>query len=320
MLPPQHVQRQPQQPTARRLQMSSPPLGPRLPVQQRPMMQLVSPDLVTRAWRGMLTTPERDARAVGISIPWGHGLVRAVHPGPVAVPRPFSADAQPLIYAQPEQLQQLYMQQAQFQQAQQLQNMQILQCLQHLVLQISGSGAAGGSELLRALATAQQLPATQPLAWSMPPALQQEPVQVAMESVGQPSSSARQPKRRDLPQLKHVRDMQSFWQLWHHGDELSGISAVKMLTGTDKHRQRQRISEWSKAVEAIEAKASSSNPSSSASLAAVNDLELKRRQSSESVRALVMRLGKELAEERKLEKGKEQAVVRAAEEEPGSSS
>lgn len=217
-------------------------------------------------------------------------------------------------------LQQLYMQQAQFQQAQQQQNMQILQCLQHLVLQRSGSEAAGESELLQALAAAQQNPIPQPLAWTMPHALQQAAVQVVRECAGQPSSSARQAKRRDLPQLKHVRDMQRFWQLWHHGDELSGISAVKMLTGADKHRQRQRISEWSRAVEAIEAKAASLDPTSAASLAFVNDLELKRRQVSESVRALVLRLGKEYGEEKKQEKGKERAKVRDGSEEPGSCS
>ncbi|CAL5226132.1 g8950 [Coccomyxa viridis] len=277
------------QPTARRLLMSSPPFRPRLQVEQRGMaMQPVSPDLVTRAWRGMLTTPERDSRAVGITIPWNPG-------------------AQPLMYPQQDLLQQLLIQQAQFQQAQQLQNQEVLQCLRQLVLQSSGSEAMQGSEILQNIAAAQQLPAPQPLALGMPHALPQP--------AAQPISSARPAKRRQFPQLKSLRDLQQFWQFWHNGDELSGISAVKEVTGAEKHQLRRRISEWSRAVEAIEARAASTDPASPASMATVNELELKRQESSESVRALVFRLGKEHADEKK----QREALAREARDEPSSS-
>ena len=68
-------------------------------------------------------------------------------------------------------------------------------------------------------------------------------------------------------------------------------------------------------MEAFEAKATGTKPASLASLATVNDLELKRKQSSESVRALVLRLGKEFVEKRK----QRNASAREARDEPSSS-
>ena len=259
-------------------------------------VQPVSPDLLTRPFTSMLPTPEREVRAVGSRVPQsddyvmvhGLGLVRAMHAPVVPGMRPSAVHrTRTTASAQQLQMQQLQMQM----QSQQMQNQQILQALQHLLLsnahqQPSGAHAA----VLEGLAAQQQQCCLQLTSTSMPSTASQVQALVLDD---QPSSSAAPIRRREIPLLKSLTSMQQFWQLWHQGAPLSGIGAVKALPADEKHKVRQRFSEWKKAVKAIEerAQAASRKRPPQGIHSVINNLEQERLNNKESVATMVIRLG-----------------------------
>ena len=220
------------------------------PAPQR-QMQPVSPDLLTRAFISMLPAPEREARAVGGCVPQsneyvmvhGLGLERVMHAPVVPGMRPSAVHhTRTTASAQQLQMQKLQMR------SQQMQNQQILQALQHLLLSNAHQQPSGAHAAVLEGLAAQQQQSLQLTTTSMPSTFSQAQ---ALLLDDQPSSSGAPIRRREIPLLKSLTSMQQFWQLWHQGAPLSGIGAVNALPVDEKHKVRQRFSEWKKAVNAI---------------------------------------------------------------------
>lgn len=262
----------------------------------------VSPDLLTRAFGSMLATPERDARAVGnrvghsedwVIVP-PHGMVRVLHPHAspsrvISTGQPFSAASQDHLLLRRMQLQLELQQRAG--ELQQLQSQQILQILQQLVLRGPDAATAQDPEVMQLLALQEQ--ERQLLARPAAPCLAVLDVVPTLSDVtAQPTRAARGGKRQ-IPQLKTLTSLTQFWGLWHSGAPLSGIPAVKALPTEQKNKERQRFSEWKKAVDAVmEMARAASNAHATADVhSIVNALEQERMANRESVRSLIIRLG-----------------------------
>ena len=69
------------------------------------------------------------------------------------------------------------------------------------------------------------------------------------------------------------------------------MTAITGPKGADKHMQCQGISNWNRAVDAIEATTAYTKPAAAIPLSSGNGLELKRQQKVESGQADVLRMG-----------------------------
>ena len=263
----------------------------------------VSPDVLTRAFGSMVTTPERDARMVGNRVvqseEWVYmppqGMVRVVHPQAIASGS--VSTGQPLLAASQHHLGLLQQMQLQLQlqqrtnQLQELRSQQTLQILQQLVLQGPAAASAHDPGVMQLLALQEQERQllAQPTALGLA-VLDAQPM--PSDVTAQPTRAARGGKRQ-IPQLKTLTSLNQFWELWQSGAPLSGILAVKDLPAEQKTKERQRYSEWKKAVDAVMemARASSNAHATADVLSIVNSLERERMADGESVRSLVIRLG-----------------------------
>lgn len=257
----------------------------------------VSPDLLTRAFGSMLATPERDARAVGNRVvqseEWVYvppqGMVRVVHPQAIASGG--ASTGQPLLAASQDPLS---LRQIQLKlDLQHLQTQQILQMLQPVVLRGPDVASAQDPRVMQLLALQEQQRQllAQPIALGLADALP-DAVPILSDVTAQPTHAARGGKRQ-IPQLKTLKSLNQFWELWHSGAPLSGIPAVRDLPAEQKNRERQRFSEWKKAVDAVMemARAASNAHANADVLSIVNALEQERMADKESVRSLIIRLG-----------------------------
>ena len=100
---------------------------------------------------------------------------------------------------------------------------------------------------------------------------------------------------RALPQLRRLRSLHQFWELWHNGDSLAGKSPIKDLAPEERNKKKQRFSEWKRAAEEIESMLAAAPRTFSPAAAAqklLNELETQRIADKQSVCAFIKALGK----------------------------
>lgn len=100
-----------------------------------------------------------------------------------------------------------------------------------------------------------------------------------------------------VPQLRCLRSVQQFWELWQNGNSLNGHSAIKDLPADVRKAQKQRFSEWKRAADEVQrllaAIPGASSSSSAAMAKLLHKLDSQRIRDKQSMPAFIKALGKE---------------------------
>jgi hypothetical protein len=103
--------------------------------------------------------------------------------------------------------------------------------------------------------------------------------------------------QRAIPQLRHLDSMQQFWQLWEHGDSLSGSAAISCLPLEVRSQKnvKQRFFEWKEAaleVQRLAAQMPATRAGPTAVQRVLTQLENDRNAAGLSMPAFIKSLGK----------------------------